>query len=159
MIIVPALFLTAATAHAESAGVKNAIEAIEVFYTETETITKEFSGAGPAPEIIVERDKSIKALKEIKWSEAPSQRRAERVIETVESFMNSAIGHVHRQFGSGDGRIKRLYTAKESILTHLKETLETESLQKNGRKTVPPVMERLPQEKEVPGGPTGVYDR
>lgn len=159
-MILPLVILFLAFGAATGAnGIEGSIEAVEAFYTESEKITKDFIRDEQFTfSQLAEKARAVKDLKEVEWSEAPSERRAQRLRGVVEDYANKRISSILYTINGKAELEGKLHSLKGAILSRLDERLKSEVPVQKEPRPLPPDT-RSPQEEVPPGEPSGLWDR
>jgi len=178
IIFIP--FFIPLTAFGQSDSVSTARKAIEEFHSEATDAVKRVlpSSAVPAEGITLfdeglmsqplftERKKAaLKDLDTIRWSQEPGPRRHRRVMSVFEAYTADVLSGIKdassklpgMDAATRDGLISKMAIIREKKTRMVKESLKTETYQKESPQPVPSV-DRPPHEKTPEGG-ADIWDR
>lgn len=161
------LTLYAPISFAQSGSAPTALNIVNEFYTEIETLTSDFDAAKNEEfkrALIDNRDAMAKDIKELNWVEAPGERRFRKIKAGVTGYLDKQTALVER-FGKNapedkarlQDALKKLSQSKEKMLQNLVDSAKADTPPKKDRKTVP-IIDRSPYETG-PEGEKSIWDR
>ncbi|MBI5491449.1 MAG: hypothetical protein HY893_00795 [Deltaproteobacteria bacterium] len=159
-LVLAAAILLASNSLARADSVSKAVDIVNNFNSETETLTKGLLSPSLQEQLAGEKAGALNALDTLDWTEKPGKRRSSLVYSTVDSYTAKVIDSIDEVVLESppssrealQNAVDRLSSLKTAAMRELNEALKAEAREQD--RTPVPLIDRSPFEappEEAPG--------